>query len=99
MVKRKIIDAIDYFRDNLKKSGLSKFKVVLFGSHGKRSASSASDIDLIVVSEGFRNRSIFERAQLTKDAEIETIKKYLVPLDIITLTPEEFELKKLIFGV
>jgi len=28
---------------------------------------------------------------LTKEAEINTIKKFIVPLDIITLTSEEFE--------
>ncbi|MBI5583197.1 MAG: hypothetical protein HY892_05190 [Deltaproteobacteria bacterium] len=33
-------------------------------------------------------------AHLTKDAEIRTIKKFMVPLDIITLTPEEYESRK-----
>jgi hypothetical protein len=28
---------------------------------------------------------------LTKEAEITTIKKFMIPLDIITLTPGEFE--------
>jgi len=28
---------------------------------------------------------------IRKDAEIRTIKKFMVPLDIITMTPEEYE--------
>jgi len=30
---------------------------------------------------------------MTKDAEIRTIKKFMVPLDIITMTQEEYENK------
>lgn len=46
-----------------------------------------------IVSEDFKRKNIFKRADLTKDAEIRTIKKFMVPLDIITMTPEEYENK------
>jgi hypothetical protein len=36
-------------------------------------------------------KDIFKRANMTKDAEIKTIKKFLIPLDIITLTSKEFK--------
>lgn len=36
-------------------------------------------------------KDIFERARSTKDAEIMTLKKFMMHLDIVTLTSEEFE--------
>jgi predicted nucleotidyltransferase len=53
---------------------------------GCRLKNEGSDIDIVVLSEDFRNKDIFERALLIKDAEVLTIKKF-----IITMTPEEFE--------
>ena len=37
----------------------------------------------------FAIKDIFERAAMTKDAEIRTLRKFMIPLDIVTLTPEE----------
>jgi hypothetical protein len=45
----------------------------------------------IIVSEDFRGHDIFKRADLTKAAEIMTIRKFMVPFDIITMTPDELE--------
>jgi len=61
----------------------------LFGSQAKGKATRESDIDVVIISEDFRNKDIFERAAMTKDAEIRTLKKFMIPLDIVTLTPEE----------
>jgi len=74
-------------------NGLRVNKVILFGSQARGTANMDSDIDILVVSEDFRNKGIFGRAKLTKDAEIRTIRKFLVPLDILTMTPEEYESK------
>lgn len=75
----------------LKEKGLKLSKVILFGSQAKGLSTAESDIDIVIVSEEFRNKNIFKRAEMTKDAEIRTIKKFMVPLDIITITPEEYE--------
>ena len=91
MVKKTVIEAIKFMEHCLEKKGLNISKVVLFGSHAKGKATEESDIDIVIVSKDFEDKDIFERAQLTKEAEILTIKKYMVPFDIITLTPEEFE--------
>ncbi|NOR47777.1 MAG: hypothetical protein GQ533_07005, partial [Methanosarcinaceae archaeon] len=60
-------------------------------SQSRDNATEDSDIDIAIISKDFRNKDIFERARLTKDAEIKTIRKFMVPLDIVTLTSEEFE--------
>lgn len=91
MAKSKVIEIITFLQKCLIESGLNLSKIILFGSQVRGKASRDSDIDVIVVSEDFRDKDIFERAKLTKDAEIATIKKFVVPLDIITLTAEELE--------
>lgn len=91
MARSTIIKAVKFLERCLRENGLNISKIILFGSQAKRKATKESDIDILIVSEDFRNKDIFERAKLTKDAEIKTIKKFIVPLDILTLTLEEFE--------
>ena len=91
MAKGTAIKAVHYLKDRLKADGLNVAKVILFGSQAGRRAKETSDIDVIIVSEDFRGQDIFKRADLTKKAEIMTIRKFLVPLDIITMTPDELE--------
>jgi len=66
-------------------------KIIIFGSHARGHATEESDVDVVIVSDYFSKKDIFKRAELTKDAEIMTIKKFLIPLDIITLTTKELE--------
>lgn len=75
----------------LRKGGVNISKIILFGSQAKGQATEESDIDIAVISKDFEDKDIFERARLTKEAEVMTIKKFMLPLDIITMTPEEFE--------
>jgi predicted nucleotidyltransferase len=91
MAKRKVIEAIRFFESSLMDSGLNISKIILFGSQAKGNQTKESDIDLVIISDDFKDKDIFERANITKDAEIKTIKKFLIPFDIVTLTPEEFE--------
>jgi len=91
MAKGIILEAITFLEQQMKKSGLHISKLILFGSQATEQATVDSDIDIVVLSEDFRNKDIFEWALLIKDAEILTIEKFMVPFDIITMTPEEFE--------
>ena len=91
MVKSKVKDAVTFLQQCLTETGLDVSKIIIFGSQSTDNATEDSDIDIVIISKDFRNKDIFERARLTKDAEIKTIKKFMVPLDIVTLTSEEFE--------
>jgi uncharacterized protein len=91
MDKTRVQEIIGYFEQCLKEDGINPSKVILFGSQRSGEATAESDIDLAIISEVFRDKDIFERAKLSSKAEIKTIKKYVVPLDIIDLTPEEYE--------
>ncbi|MDI6760651.1 MAG: nucleotidyltransferase domain-containing protein [Candidatus Brocadiaceae bacterium] len=91
MAKGTVIEAARYFEMCLRESGINISKIILFGSQVKGRAVEESDIDMVIVSKDFKDKDIFERARLTKEAEIMTIRKFMIPLDIITVTPEEFE--------
>ena len=91
MPKKKIKEIIRFLEENLRKQNLNISKIAIFGSQAKGSATGESDLDIVIVSKDFQGRDIFERVKLIKEPEILTIKKFMVPLDIITMTPEEFE--------
>lgn len=91
MDKKTVSDAVNFLGNALKDEGINIDRIILFGSYADGDAKEESDIDIIVISDDFENKDIFERAYLTKEAEIKTIKKYMVPLDIITLTPKEYK--------
>ncbi len=91
MAKSIAIEAIRFMERCLIESGLNISKIIVFGSQVEGEATDESDIDIIIISEDFRGKDIFQRAMLTKDAEILTIRRFMIPLDIITLTSEEFE--------
>jgi predicted nucleotidyltransferase len=91
MAKSTVIDAVRFLEQCLKEKGVDVSKIILFGSQAEGRATEESDVDIVIISEDFRGKDIFERAMLTKEAEIMTIKRSMIPLDIITLTPGEFE--------
>ncbi len=91
MTENKVEEAIKFLERCLKEKGLKVSKIILFGSQVKGKTTEDSDVDILIISEDFRGKDIFERARLTKDAEIMTLKKFMMPLDIVTLTSEEFE--------
>jgi predicted nucleotidyltransferase len=82
---------IKFLEGCLREKGVKITKIILFGSQITGKATEESDLDIVIISEDFKGKDIFKRAELTKEAEIMTIKKFMIPLDIITLTPEEFE--------
>jgi predicted nucleotidyltransferase len=91
MAKSEAIAAIKYFEEQLRENNVHVAKIVLFGSQAKSKASAGSDVDIVLISKDFRNKDIYKRLKLIKEAEIATIKKFMIPLDIVMMTPEEFK--------
>jgi len=90
MVDAKVIEAVNFFKTELEKKGIRIHDLVLFGSSSTGPLQPGSDIDIAVISDNFSGMDIFTRASTTKDAELSTIRKYRIALDIITLAPEEY---------
>ncbi|MDR2814400.1 MAG: nucleotidyltransferase domain-containing protein, partial [Prevotellaceae bacterium] len=79
---------IAYMHQTLVKHGLDDSHIALFGSFLNGNTHEDSDIDLIIISKSFEGKDIFERIRMTSKAEIEVMKKYVVPMDILLKTPE-----------
>jgi predicted nucleotidyltransferase len=90
MVDAKIIEAVNFFKTTLESKGIRINDLILFGSSSTGVLHPGSDIDIAVTSDDFSGMDIFARAVSTKDAELSTLRKFHIALDIITLTPDEY---------
>ncbi len=91
MVEEKLNDTINFFVNELKNEGLRISKIILFGSQASGKATEESDIDLVVVSEDFEGKSIFEKVKLLNKADARTIKRFMIPLDVILMSQKDLE--------
>ena len=91
MAERRIINAIKYLKKCVEENGVRVERVVLFGSHANGTCTADSDIDVVIVSEDFKGKSVFERAAMTGNAEWAAVKKYRISFDIVTMTSDELE--------
>lgn len=89
MVDAKVFEAVNYLSARIRESGIHIDNLILFGSSSTGTARPGSGIDIATISGDFSGRDIFDRALLTRDAELNTIRKFRVPLDILTLIYEE----------
>jgi predicted nucleotidyltransferase len=64
--------------------------IALFGSALTGKMKPDSDIDIIIISQDFHKKDIFERAKMTMIPETDTMKKYKIPMDILNMSPEEY---------
>jgi len=90
VAKRNVLKAVNFFEQKLRERNVEVTKIILFGSQARGNASIESDVDLVVISKDFMEKSIFKRLAMIKEAEIATIRKYTIPFDVIMMTPDEF---------
>jgi predicted nucleotidyltransferase len=86
-----ISEVILFLKESLIQYGIRVESIALFGSALAGDMNEDSDIDLIVISPDFAKLDLFERAKMTMKPEILTLKKYRISMDIINLSPEEYE--------
>jgi len=91
MAKSNAVAAARYFEEQLKANNVSISKIILFGSQARGNASAGSDVDIVLISRDFEKKNIYKRLEMIKDAEISTIKRFMIPVDIIMMTPQEFK--------
>jgi len=58
-------------------------KIILFGSYASGNNKPTSDMDYIITSKAFRNKNIFEIADLTQNIEHQLIKQFPIPFDLL----------------
>ena len=84
---KEIYHVISEYIQRLEALGIKVKKTILYGSHAVGKARKDSDIDLIVVSDDFKNMDIWERLCLLGRVRI-GIKR---PMEIMGFTEEELE--------
>lgn len=90
MDKATIDEVIDFLKQSLIRHGIQVDSIALFGSALTGNMDKDSDIDLIIISADFINLDLFERAIMTMKPETETLRKFKIPMDIINLSPDEY---------
>lgn len=94
MDKTTIKQIINALRSALEQSKVRVDSIAIFGSALTDSMSQESDLDLIIISKDFEGKDIFERTMMTMQAETAIMKQYIIPMDILNLTPEEYKDRK-----
>ncbi len=89
VLDKAIINELKKIGDGLKEK-IDIKKIILFGSYAKGKAKKDSDIDIIIVSREFQGKHFYMRSVSIRD-EFNYLRK---PIDIICLTPKEFEEKR-----
>ena len=91
MDKKTIKTIINFLKTELESSGIKLNGVAVFGSQLQGTATVDSDIDLILISNSFKNKNLIERSDLTMNAEIKTIRRFKIPLDVLKMTSAEYQ--------
>lgn len=85
------VNTIIRFLDScLKEEGLQKTSIAVFGSALSNTMGPDSDIDLIIISPDFTGKTIQARGKMTMVSELKTLRKFMIPMDVLNLTPEEY---------
>jgi predicted nucleotidyltransferase len=82
-----VLKTIKSFRDALVSKGINIDRIILFGSHADKTADEDSDIDLVVISENFKDMDYWQRIDVLSDAIADVFK----PIEAIGMTQEEFD--------
>ena len=82
VVRQKVLRLYDSVRDLFPIR-----KVLLYGSYAKGRASADSDIDLLVISEGFSGKDYWERIDILSAA----IYRIFEPIEAVAMTPQEWQ--------
>jgi hypothetical protein len=92
MVKteREVKEIIDRFHKEIERMGVKPRNILLYGSYAGGTPREDSDIDVIVISEDFKNMNLRERLELLGIAA----GKVFEPIEALGYTPEEIESHK-----
>ncbi|MBN2594950.1 MAG: nucleotidyltransferase domain-containing protein [Sedimentisphaerales bacterium] len=94
MDKKDVLEIISAFRNTLESKGIKADKIILFGSYATGQHRQDSDIDIIVISRDFENKSYWERIDILSEA----IYDIFEPIEATAFTPEEWQSRESIIA-
>jgi predicted nucleotidyltransferase len=92
--KATALEIIGLMHDSLQNHGVNPCHIALFGSFLHGNTHNESDLDMIVISESFEGKDLLERIDMILEAESEVRERYVVPMDILLKTPNEYKTQK-----
>ncbi len=90
MGQKAVLNTVREFKRALEAINIHVDQLILFGSHAEGSAREDSDIDLVVISSNFADKSYWERINILSDA----IYEVFAPIEASAFTPDEWKSKK-----
>jgi predicted nucleotidyltransferase len=87
MDKRAVLEIISAFIKAIESEGIKIDKLILFGSYATGEFREDSDIDIVVISRDFNNKSYWERIDILSNV----IYQIYEPIEATAFTPEEWE--------
>jgi len=91
MAERAVAQLLEFLQKALRASGVRADRLIVFGSQARGTAGDESDVDIAIISRDYEGKDIFERIMLAKQAVLATAEKFVVPMDIVHLTPGEYD--------
>ena len=82
---KEVLSIVREYKKELEARGIKVKRILLFGSYAKGEAEKDSDIDLLIISDDFKNMDLWERLTFLGRARAK-IKK---PMEILGYTEEE----------
>ena len=90
MGQETVLTTVKKFKNALESINIRVDQLILFGSQAEGTAREDSDIDLVVISSSFTNKSYWERINILSDA----IYQVFAPIEASAFTPDEWKSKK-----
>jgi len=87
MDKAAALNTIARFRKAIESRGINISKLILYGSYARGDYREGSDIDLILISEDFKNYDYWSRIDILSEAIYDVFE----PLEVVGFTPEEWD--------
>lgn len=88
-IRPKVTAALDFYVEELHRQGLNVDRVYLYGSQRSGEWHEFSDVDVVVVSDDFADKAIWERAEITGQAGYETYSAFSESIEALAKTPDE----------
>ncbi len=86
MGKNAVINTLRQFINELEAANIHVERLILYGSHAAGTAREDSDIDVVVISPGFADKSYWERIDILSEA----IYQVSAPIEATAFTPQEW---------
>lgn len=85
-----LVDIEQTLRELCAERAISVESVKFFGSCASGMAQEGSDVDILLVSQEFDGKDIFQRAGITKGIHRALVKRFKVPFDIVFCSASEW---------